>query len=910
MVLNRYFTYLVLVSSLVLLSACSTKKAGWTNVAYHNTTTHYNVWWNGNESLKEGIALLDKSAKDDYTRILPVYKLGSKEEAMAVYPQLDRAIEKGVKGIKKHSIYIKGKEYVSYIPECYLLTAKAAFYKQDYATSANTCRVMKVQYAGSQPADEAVILLGRSLAATQQYLEAESTLDQAMSELGKNNFNKRLKEPLYLAIAEAALPQEKYKKAVQFIKMALEETSSSDTKARLNFILGQIYQQLEKRPVATKYYEQCLKHNPEYVMEFNARINLAACADLRHSDISKLEKDLDKMLKDKKNEEYHDQIYYAKGEMYMRAKKAKEAIENFCRSVAVSTSNPSQKAKSALRAGEVFYDVFENYDAAQSYYDTAMQIIPATYPHYGDIKVRHDLLTTLTTNTRLVERNDSLLRVADMPESQRKKFIQNLIDEKKRKEEEARKQDLLAQYASDAKAQQNTLTGDWYFYNATNVQKGKETFKQRWGMRPLEDYWFLSKKGTISLGSLIAGVDDAYDDSDTLASDSSLVAAGLSSKAISDPNQVAFYEKDLPSSPAARDTMRLATAEALLNAGYLYYDGIKNLDKALECYLRLANEFPDYAQIVQAFYMLYRIYDRQGNTPNANYYRDMVLMGFPDSDFANLIRDENFYKEIARRDQLLRDEYDELYTTFRRHRYKEVINQSQVICSEYPQDPMLPKFRYWEAISYSRIDNAQRAVEVFNGILASVAASDSIVPLVKQQLSLLQKESGISALDQQPSVADEEITAADEALVKKKDPMATVSDEPEEQQLSAEAQMYRYRENLQHYVVIIVNDRKIRATDMQYKITDFNTQYYANAGYRVNPLMFTDSTQLITIHRFKNASDATDYWTHLRLDDGPLMQFNEADYVAFPISTQNYTTFYSRKNIEAYKEFFDRYYKR
>ncbi|MBQ9545691.1 MAG: hypothetical protein IJU90_00175 [Bacteroidales bacterium] len=899
----------------MLLFACSTQKARWANIAYHNTTTHYNVWWNGNESLKEGIELLEKNAKDDYTQVLPIYKLGTKEEAMSVYPQMDRAIEKGVKGIKKHSMFIKGKEYVSYIPECYLLTAYAAFYKHEYVTVANTCRVMRVQYAGTRAADEASILLGRSLTATQQYVEAESVLDQLVADLGKGNFNKKLTEKLYLAVAEATLPQDKYKKTVQFIKMALDENPSRATKARLNFILGQIYQKIEKRNVAVRYYDEALKNGPEYVMEFNARINMATCADVKSSNIDKLERDLDKMLRDKKNEEYHDQIYYAKGEMFMGAHNEKKAVENFCRSVAVSTSNPAQKAKSALRAADIYYDIFENYETAQLYYDTAMGILQPTYSGYADIKVRYDMLSELTTNTRLVMRNDSLLRVADMSPKEREAFIQNIIDEKKRKEEEAKQRELLAQFSADAKAQQNTLTGDWYFYNSNTVQKGKESFAQRWGARVLEDYWFLSKKKNMG-GNLLAGMEADIDDTAEGTDDENDSIASVASKSsgdANDPNSIAFYEKDLPSSQTERDSMRHATAEALLNAGYLFYDGIHNTERALECYLRLANQYPDYEQIVQAFFMLYRIYDRQGNTPNANYYRDMVLMGFPDSDFANLIRDENYYKEIAKREQLLQNEYDDLFTTYRRRRYKEVINQAQVVCSEYPDDHMLPKFRYWEAMSYVRINEKDNAIRVFKNILSSVPATDSIVPLVNQQLALLQKDMPAAELPSEAAVtkADEEITPADEAVIAKKDPIgaATPANE-EEKPLSSEAQMFRYRENMQHYVAIVVNDRKIRATDIQYKIADFNSQYYSNSGYRVNPLMFTDTTQLITVHRFDNAQVAMDYVTHLLLDSGPLKQFDKADYVIFPISTQNYTTFYSRKQIDAYIEFYERYYKK
>ena len=896
-----------------LLSACSTQKARWSNIAYHNTTTHYNVWWNGNESLKEGVELLEKNAKDDYTAILPVYKLGNKEEAMTVFPQMDRAIEKGVKGIKKHSMNIRGKEYVPYIPECYLLTAYAAFYKQDYSTSANTCRIMHIQYAGSRAADEAAILLGRSLTAQQQYIEAESTLDQLVVDLGKGNFNKKLETKLYLAMAEATLPQQKYKKSVQFLKMALDQHPDRATRARINFIIGQVYQKLDNKykAVATRYFEQCLKNGPDYVMEFNARINIASCADLRHTDIDKLERELDKMLKDKKNEEYHDQIYYAKGEMFMGVHKMDKAMENFRRSVAVSSNNPAQKAKSALRAAEIYYDVMEDYDAAQRYYDTAMVIIPKTYPGYADIKVRYDLLTELTNNTRRVVANDSLLRLANMPASERQAFIQKIIDEKKRREEEAKKQELMAQYAADAKAQQNTLSGDWYFYNSSNVQKGKESFTQRWGVRVLEDYWFLSKKNMMSMGSIIAGMEpEAPSDSTDAAMDSIVSDSVASNAGANDPNSIAFYEKGLPTSQQSQDSMRLTTAEALLNAGYLYYDGIRNTEKALQCYLRLANELPDYEQIVQAFYMLYRIYNRQGNTPSANYYRDMVLMGFPDSDFANLIRDENYYKEIAKREKLLQDEYDELYTTFRRRRYKEVVNQAQVIASEYPDDYMVPRFRYWEAMSYTRLGDDERAIATYNDILKSVASSDSIVPLVKQQLSMLQK--GMPQTEPAAVPTDELITDADEAAAKDKDSVgkneAKKDDAEEEKPLSTEAQMFRYRENMQHYVAIVVDEKKIRATEMQYKIADFNSQYYSNSGYRVNPLMFSDTTQLITIHRFSNAQEAVDYATHLLLDNGPLKSYNPNDYAIFPISTQNYTTFYSRKNVDAYREFYDRYY--
>ena len=38
--------------------------------AYHNLTSHYNVFWNGEYSLYEGDRQLKSNAKDDYSKVL------------------------------------------------------------------------------------------------------------------------------------------------------------------------------------------------------------------------------------------------------------------------------------------------------------------------------------------------------------------------------------------------------------------------------------------------------------------------------------------------------------------------------------------------------------------------------------------------------------------------------------------------------------------------------------------------------------------------------------------------------------------------------------------------------------------------------------------------------------------------
>ncbi len=907
--------FFILLFSLFTFTSCSTQKAKWANIQFHNTTCHYNVWWNGNESLKQGREKLHKNAVDDYTRLLLPENPGSEEIARSINPEMDRAIEKGVKGIQKHSIISKGEERVPYIKECYLLTAYASFYKQDYPSAQNACNILVNQFTGTRAGDEGAVLLARCLAREKRYTDAETALDQLVVNLGKGNFSRSQRSKLYIAMVEATIPQEKYKKAVEYIHLAIETSKSRREKARLTFLLAQIYQQLEKRPVAAKYYRQVLAYGPEYVMEFNARLGEASCVDLnslsestRSKDIAKLEKQLDAMLHDKKNEEYRDQIYYAKGEMYLGLKDARKACDNYRRSVAVSTANKSQKARSAIRMGEVLYDLYENYDLAQKYYDTAMAIISPDYPRYTAIKRRHDILTELTAFTRVYERNDSLVEMATMPEDKRLAIINAKIDTLKLREQEAKEKALLDELMSDSKAQQNTLSGDWYFYNTNTVAKGKETFRQRWGLRPLEDNWFLTDKSMIGM-NLFASEPEADSDSpdslntlDSLNSLSSMDSMSLGNP--DDPHHVAYYLKDLPSTPQAIDSLDSLTSRALLGAGYIFYDGIGNIQRALECYLRLAGNYTSYSETVQAFYMLYRIYDRQGNTPQANYYRDMVLMGFPDSDFANLIRDNEYYKELIAREKRVESDYEEIYDLYSRRRYKAVVDLADRASEDYAGNPLLHKFSYWKGLALANLGSRSDAVAVFEDIVGHTDRADSIYPLAQQQLERLRNGRDTAYL-----ADSEEITDRDEQRARQKNASSQTDRQSSivEEDLPPEALVYRYREKQQYYVIIIVNDRTVKATELQYRIADFNSQYYSNSGYKVNALLFTDTTQLITIHRFMSDNEAIGYYHHLQQDESPLRRYADSDHTEFIISTQNYATFYNRKNIDAYMAYFRKY---
>ena len=163
------------------------------------------------------------------------------------------------------------------------MVAYAHFYKQDYQAAIVNCRYVMSQYPGTDIADEAKILYARALTHDKQYAEAEMVLDQVDAAINSGKMSAGMADLLYPAMVECMLPQEKYKKAVDFLRLSIDNTSNRKFKARQYFIMAQIYHKLNKKATATKYYKKALSMRPEYVMEFNARMNIASCYDISKS---------------------------------------------------------------------------------------------------------------------------------------------------------------------------------------------------------------------------------------------------------------------------------------------------------------------------------------------------------------------------------------------------------------------------------------------------------------------------------------------------------------------------------------------------------------------------------------------------------------------------------------------------
>jgi hypothetical protein len=118
-----------------------------------------------------------------------------------------------------------------------------------------------------------------------------------------------------------------------------------------------------------------------------------------------------------------------------------------------------------------------------------------------------------------------------------------------------------------------------------------------------------------------------------------------------------------------------------------------------------------------------------------------------------------------------------------------------------------------------------------------------------------------------------------------------------------------YKESLgiPHQLIIILS-KDGSPNDVRNALARFHQKYFAGNAMSIRPLPLADIAQIITIDGFKNASEVNSYRTKV-MRATTVTQFLKpysAEY--WPITVQNFSHFYTNKDIEGYRSFVKKVY--
>jgi tetratricopeptide (TPR) repeat protein len=874
--------------------SCSVKKNTVFSRTYHGTTTHYNFYFNARERMKQGAATLAGSHEDKYDRVLSVFRYGTLEQAKAVFPDMDEAIKKASIAITRHSINVKGKkdrsitEHNPWIPECYLVVGQCQFYKHDYWTAIETFQFMSSEYKNDEIRPEALLWLIKSYLGLGKTTDAEYLLDYLKAD---KKFPNQLRGHYNAVLAQYHLMKNDVPRAMEALKQAAANTKKKDDRARYYFILGQLYQRSDTLSKAFYAYQNVLKLNPPYEMAFNARISRARCYDVGSGSGEAVKRELMKMLKDIKNEEYKDQIYYALGGVARQEKNEDLAVQYLNQSLRASTTNNTQKALSYIELADIYLDRPE-YIPAAAYYDSCLSNLTNDHPDYLDIQAKRNSLDRLVKNLKIIMNEDSLQRLAALPESERVLKITQIVDaedaekdrQKKEQEEKQRMEEQEIQEEKELQSQPRAInapqiaaTGAWYFYNQSAISFGFNEFLKRWGNRKLEDNWRRSEKEMAISETETGPAEDTTATQNQAQNDS---IAKLDAKARKDA-----YLGKLPVTAEAISESNLRIAEAYYNCGVIYREQLNDFPESIKSFETLDQRFPENKFKLPCYYNLYRTHLALGDTAKAGFYKNYLLSNHPESDYARLIQNPNFYKEMQRKSQVLEVFYENTYRAFINRQYADVIERKSMADEMFPANNKLaPKFALLKAMAVGKTRplpdfkfELEEVIRRYPKDSASVKAQDLLDYITGKNI----RETAIDTV------------AVD--TMNLKDPFA-------------KAVNYTFEQNSLQFFTIIYPKGELNAGDLMNKLRSFNSLNFRESNLTVTSGNIDLSLQYIAVMSFGNKDDALSYYETVISEEGMVTNFDPEKVKFFIISQDNLSELTRTKDLKAYSQFFQKNY--
>ncbi len=734
---NVHIRILLLVYTGFFLASCSVEKNTAATRNWHNLTSNYNIFFNAKESFKEGLIRAEESFEDDYTSILPLFYYEDESIQQSITPQMNRAIDKSTKVITFHSItakpdvkkgrqtekdkeFYEKTEYNKWVDDCYILIGKSYMYQGEFFMAAESFNHVLKNFPNEDTYFQAMAWLVRAY----NVIGNEDKVEELVVRLnGIEEFPKEYREERYTSLADYHMRNREYEKAIENLQKALDTRPKKNKRIRYRFILAQLQKEAGNGEASIEHYKKVVRMNPPYVMSFNAKVSMAEAFREGASNSDEIVKLLNRMLRDSKNDEFRDQIYYALGNIYLEKGEREKAIEYYHLSVSASVQNNYQKGQSSLTLADIYYNE-PRYNMSAAYYDTAVNLLSDDYPNFSTLKRRSESLNDLVQNLNTFELQDSVQILAGMTEAERLSVIDDIIERIRKEEQEARMREQEAmqdlQLGRTGLMDSQTGFGDgaqqgggkWYFYNLNAKSFGMPEFRMKWGDRKLEDNWRRSNKQSTT--ELIE--EEGGEGSAGVNGDQTVVIDNKSRE---------FYLRDIPLTDSAMDVSHRKLEEALYNMARVYRDDLLDYQMAIESLEELVSRYPDGNFAVSSYYNLHNLYNNIQQPTRANFYKDLLSRKYPDSHLTKLLTNPAYISMLEEEEKKVERYYQDVYDAYIKERFSEVIRKADQGLTQYTgKRDMMARLSYLRAMSVGALKGKEAMKTELDSIVTWYPGTD------------------------------------------------------------------------------------------------------------------------------------------------------------------------------------------
>lgn len=849
------------------LSACAPQKSGMVASVYHNTTARYNALFYANMRMDEIQAAILESQENNFNDILEIYP----KVDTALISSLDQQVEDC---LKKASIAIERHPNSRWADDSYILVGLCRMYKQNYEDAIKTFKYVNTESEDDDARHRALIHLMRTFIEAQEQNNAIAVSDF----LKKEKLNDANKAQLYLTRAHLAQLNENYSTMVGNLLLAAPLLDNDEGRARTYFIIGQLYQDLGFDAQAYQNYEEVLKSNPEYELYFYARLNMAQVYDLtKENDARKIRKYFRKLLKDKKNLEYQDKIYYEMASFEQKQGNLEEAMEFYNESVQASINNNRQKAYAYLALGRIYYSDKKDYPQAKLYYDSTMTVLPQDEEEYEQIAERQEVLDNFVKQLTTIQEQDSLLALAQMDSLELNTYLDELIAEEDRllaeQERENRRRSRTPRNNSFEQVQspfmqgtepKQAATGEgWYFYTPTAISIGRTEFIRRWGNRELEDNWRRSEK-TIDENF-------AQDNVNAIEAAENIPSQGPVTENTADSRKQQLYA-DIPFTQEAQQEALVSIENAYYNLGGIYNFDLEEKFNAIETFETMLARFPETEYEPEVLYELYLLY-KEMNDETYVKYKNQLLQDHPESIYAKILENPNYREESNLASEKLKKIYKTAYELYNEGKYEEAKQMISASLKAFSDNDFTDNMKFLDILITGKTED-----------------------FYQYQLGLQ------NFIDEYPE--SDLFTYAEQLLEK--------SRTFKEEEAKRRGANYRERFDRQHSFIILYNNVQKISTDLPKAINAFNSQKFEDKNLTVANLMLEGGKVMIIVEKFEDMDSAKAYYEAFTGEESPVEQLSAGQRnevgESFVITEDNLNILLQTQDVDEYLRFFQKHY--
>jgi len=929
------------------------KKFGLGKRFTHNTFTHYNYFFNANNKLNEVLDIAKAAHYDEFTELLSFYNY-SLDETAANAEQLDSILYKTTTGIVLHDLRN------DWIDNMYLLQGAAYYLRKQFDSAYLTFQFINYAWAKkekdgyyqtigskfdgnnafsistkeknslprkvfSEPPsrNDAFIWQIRTLIAMEEYGEAASLIITLKNDPA---FPKRLQPDLEEVQALWFYNGNVYDSAAFHLERALDNATNKKERARWEFLIAQLYQLSGKPGLARKYYDKVIGHTIDPVMDIYARLNSIRIDTTGGENyIDKNVAELTKMAKRDRYIDYRDVIYYTIAQIEMERGNMDQALINLKKSTENSSvDNLSLKNKAFLQMADIAFEQ-RKYKQAKSLYDS-VDINDVTLKNPNDIALRKQILIKLITQLDIVERQDSLQKIAAMPEEERKDFIKKLVrqirKEKGLKEDAAASPTILVPIGGQKGDQDDLFTnsskGDWYFYNATLKTKGASEFKAKWGNRANVDNW--RRAAGMSFQPVVTKPVSSQFGNNTDKPETVIPTGEVTFESLYD---------NLPLTEKQMKVSNDSLSEALYVLGKSLANDLEDCASAIKVNEEIVNRFPTFNKMDEVLFTLYYCYNKSGEASKAAQVKKQMEQKFAGNRLTTIVTTGK--DPGSKLNPAATKAYEDIYNLFIEGDFKKAVADKVVADSMYGASYWTPQLMYIEAVYYIKQKNDAKATE----ILSSIIAQNPNTPIGSKAATMINVLGRRKAIEDELNglnvkrVEEEKRIPVDTTTKIKVDTVA-YTPLPQKEQPKAEVKVtdqkpvvktvdtaatkpiisaYTFKPDDKYFAAVLLTKVDmvwVNETKNAFNIYNRGKYYNKQFEYTVTPI--NADYKILLIGNFDNAQAAAEYVQTVKpVSNSQIVPWLAADKYSFTvISAANLEILKTQQDIGLYKQFIEK----